>query len=887
MKWIHTIKPVTVIVVLCLLAAGVIVPIAVAAPDAQVATTAEAITIKSVKLSGEGVATELIIEANKPLTYTSYKTMAPNRLVIDFSQAVADDSAVSVQFDKGPVSKVTTKRFETEAGVLTRMELYLNQEIDPAIAPSLDKTGELRISFPGYKPASIVAESPTKAPEQQAVQPEVKNESPASQPAPEASPAIVAKQAVITDVTVRDGAVEILIDGEFPDYKTMRLNKPERLVIDFSNVQVGSLSRLISLNAAGVSTARIGAYPGKVRVVLDAVNGSLPDAVYERTQSGVKVSFPATASPAVIQQAATKASETSVEPVADKPVADRPVAAPAASAGARIEAIDFQVVNGVSRISIKTSGNPVVEDLLKSPGFVSVRVKNVLLPRSLQRSLESREFPTAVLRVTPVQVKTKTGHDALFRIALRVEAPAEIRRESDMLYLDIKNPEEVKPVVKEQAVTTTQKAAASADNGISADQLVQSDVKPTSGLKKTYTGRKVTLEFADAEVRKIFQLLSEVSNKNFVLGDEVTGNISLKLVNVPWDQALDIMLETKGLDKREDGNIILVRGKGKFKSALDEEQEIRKTALRGEPLETRMFEVNYADLPGLVTQFTALKTDRGVITQDTRTNKVIVKDVKTALDDMAKILKSLDVPEKQVMIEARIVEASTTFTRSLGINWGVHTTPNAGGDRWPFINSLHSAFGGIASAAPASGVGTAEGATGDITFGTIGANVKLSMRLSAAASAGLVKIISTPKIATLNNKTAKITQGQQVPYVSATSDKVETKFVEAALALEVTPHINNNGTIVMKIDAKNDAVGESGNPPPINKKQATTELLLRDGETTVIGGIYVDSESDGEKGVPWLMDIPVFGHLFKSASTTKVKTELLIFITPRILNSQI
>jgi type IV pilus assembly protein PilQ len=160
--------------------------------------------------------------------------------------------------------------------------------------------------------------------------------------------------------------------------------------------------------------------------------------------------------------------------------------------------------------------------------------------------------------------------------------------------------------------------------------------------------------------------------------------------------------------------------------------------------------------------------------------------------------------------------------------------------------------------------------------------------LSAAASAGLIKIVSTPKVATLNNKTAKITQGQQIPYTSSTSDKVETKFIEAALSLEVTPHINANGTIGMKIDAKNDSPGQvtaGSTAPAINKKQATTEMLLRDGETTVIGGIYVDSDNESDEGVPYLMDIPLLGKLFKTNTKTKNKTELLIFITPRILSS--
>jgi type IV pilus assembly protein PilQ len=253
---------------------------------------------------------------------------------------------------------------------------------------------------------------------------------------------------------------------------------------------------------------------------------------------------------------------------------------------------------------------------------------------------------------------------------------------------------------------------------------------------------------------------------------------------------------------------------------------------------------------------------------------------------MAMLLKNLDMPEKQVMIEARIIEASTSFTKSLGIHWGLYTDPNIGGGLG--INNLQTSFGGLTSTDPMSDDGFTQvpGAFTDIAFGTIGANVKLNMRLNAAATAGLVKIISTPKVATLNHKTAKITQGQQIPYTSATSDKIETKFVEAALSLEVTPHINANGTIVLKIDAKNDAPDRqtSVGTPPINKKQATTEMLLRDGETTVIGGIYVDRDTEGADGVPWLMDIPFIGHLFKSTNTEKSKSELLIFITPRILN---
>jgi type IV pilus assembly protein PilQ len=464
---------------------------------------------------------------------------------------------------------------------------------------------------------------------------------------------------------------------------------------------------------------------------------------------------------------------------------------------------------------------------------------------------------------------------------MRADAAYSLRKEADMAYLEFTHPSDLAV----GAVASAPKAAAPAQAPTADTVVEQQLVQPQStNGKRAYVGRKVTLEFADAEVRKIFQLLSEVSNKNFVLGDEVSGNISLKLVNVPWDQALDIIIDTKGLDKREEGNIILIRGKGKFKSLLDEEQEIRKAALKSEPLETRMFDVNYSDITTITTQLGALKTDRGSITPDSRTNKIIVKDVKAAIQDMELLLKNFDVPERQVMIEARIVEATTAFTRSLGVNWGVHYRD--GSSSIAGINSLDTSFGGLASnIAPTTGVSGQPGASAGISFGTLTSNIKLDMRLNAAVSAGLVRIVSTPRVATLNHKSAKITQGQQIPYTSSTSDKVETKFIEAALSLEVTPHINPNGTIVLKIDAKNDSPGTGGSPPPINKKQATTEMMLFDGETTVIGGIFVDRESKNDEGVPFLKDIPFLGGLFKSDSVEKTRNELLIFITPRILVS--
>lgn len=893
MKWKIALKPVVACLLCTWLSMGTGVRLVTAAPPEQ-QQAATPTRIQSVLVRGEGKSAELIIAASSPTTYTSYKSAAPARLVIDFSQTAPAESLANLSISKGPIKGVAVKRFDTDAGVLTRMEVFLSQDVDPVISPSQDRVGELVVSFPGYVEPPATTQPFAQEPLKQVDQPGVEASAGAVDTTQPAEDAEIKSQAdgqlsLVTGITAAAGGVTIVTNRPVADFKTFRLSKPERVVVDIPHARIGMAEKLIMVNSAGISTARIGSYPDKVRIVFDAINGSLADAVITKNDKGLHVAFAAeqTAHPetrTAPQTAASTNKAAAAQAVAPADAATVATKSAVTAVAAQVAAVDFQVVGDISRVMVKVSGSPVVEQPVKLPGSVAYRIKNVQLPRNLQRSLEAREFVSPVLRVTPVIIKTKSGSDVLIRVTMKKEAGFDFRKEADILYLDIKHPADMPVAAETQKTATTQKAAAPVKD----EQMLQAAEQQNTSGRRMYSGRKVTLEFADAEVRKIFQLLSEVSNKNFVLGDEVTGTISLKLVNVPWDQALDIILDTKGLDKREEGNIVLIRGKGKFKSLMDEEVEIKKAALKGEPLETEIFEVNYSDVAGIVTQFNALKTDRGVITSDARTNKVIVKDVRAVLTDMSKLLKSLDVPEKQVMIEARIVEASTDFSRSLGISWSLGTNPAAGGQHWPFINSANSVFGGIANTPGTSAIGSTTGAA-DITFGTIGANVRLSMRLNAAAKAGMVRIISSPKVATLNNKSAKITQGKQIPYISSTSDKVETKFVEAALSLEVTPHINNNGTIVLKVDAKNDApdTTSTSTTPPINKKQATTEMLLKDGETTVIGGIFVDSESEGEEGIPWLMDIPILGNLFKSKNYVKGKTELLIFITPRILNNAV
>jgi len=884
--------------------------------------------IESVLPSGDGASTELLIKLSSPATYTTYKTASPLRLVVDFSQATQGALSEPVVINRGNFKTVTASRFDTDAGVLTRLDIELVQDSEAVLSVSPANSGEIKISFPALSEAVPVAaekQTPEKAATEKVVAAETVNAVPpvAAEAAPAlgketASPSSSALTAdtshTLTAITAGKDTILLALDGPVPEFKSFRLNNPERLVIDLTDVKSTLLSRLLPLNVAGVASARIGLYPGKLRVVLDSVNGTFPETSLASTPAGVVISLNVTAPPPA-ENPNTKLTATHSAPVVSDSPAVKPVSATAehkvpekaavvdkqepvkkapkavsTNQAATVEMIDFQVVDGISRVSVKVAGDVFVDQPVQTSGFVTLTIKNALLPKKLQRSLEASSFASPVLRVTPLAIKSRKGASTKIRMALRASVPFEFRQEGDMLFVDFKHPEGAaadKLVLDTNDVKHSparqKSAAVDSEESISAELAPAAETSTKLDTVRHYKGRKVTLEFADAEVRKIFQLLSEVSNKNFVLGDDVSGAISLKLVNVPWDQALDIILDTKGLDKREDGNIILIKGKGKFKTQAEEEQDIKKALTKAIDLKTETFSVNYADITTISGQFNGLKTDRGTISLDTRTNKVIVKDIPQALDDMRKLLLQLDVAERQVMIEARIVEASATFTRNLGVNWGVHYRD--GSASFFGINSLDTGFGGLTSAAPTTGTGTSAGGNMGISFGTLSSNIQLDMRLNAAASAGMIKIISTPKVATLNHKAAKISQGQQIPYQNTTATTgAVTAFIAATLSLEVTPHINANGTIVMKIDAKNDTPG-TGSPPPINTKQATTEMLLRDGETTVIGGIFVDSDTSSDDGVPYLMDIPLVGSLFKTNNKTKSKSELLIFITPRILGA--
>lgn len=829
------------------------------------------------------------------------------KLIVSMMAPEADAKAQAAEAKPAPAS---------EAKEPPLAEARIEEKSLPAEAPAA-AAAEPAPAADAAKPAVAAADpaSPPAAPEKPADHPAavasvagVAAGSLVSEPAPQGAAQQSGRR--LTAVNTGADGIELAVDGGVLTFNSFKLAKPDRIVVDLFGVKNALGQKVVPVGALGIANVRIGSTPDKLRIVLDATEEKTPAFDVVKTDAGLKVRLgAASGKPAPALKALPAAPAAEPAPVATakpapasapaalpeqaapavKPAPKTHKAAPVAAAAhgkGTLESLDFNVVDGVSRITMKLSGGCEAGKPVRGVQGLSLSIANCQVPKKLQRALDTAQFGSPVLSVTPYQVKVKGNNVAKLLVRLRGNPPFTVRQEGDMLFWDITNPGPL-PAAKLPAAPVRAREAQPAEPQV-ADELLpaprQDDMVteiPTvqHATKKVYKGRRVTLEFSDADIRKIFQLIAEVSNLNFLIADDVTGTISIKLVNVPWDQALDVILDAKGLGMQREGNIVQIKPKAKIQTQADEDLAAKKAAERGMELRTMVFEVNYASTSDVAAQFAALKSDRGTITKDDRTSRVIVKDIQTALDEMRALLRTLDTPEKQVMIEARIVEATNTFTRDLGVQWGISYKDGSASTLG--INSLDTTFGGVVSTAGPGSTGSGGIGMG-VSFGKLTSNIQIDMRLAAAATIGQVKIISTPKVVTLNNKAAKISQGQSIPYQTTSAEGTKTEFVEAALTLEVTPHITADGSVSMKIKASNNSPG-TGSPPPINKKEATTELVVANGETTVIGGIYVDSDTESDTGVPFLADIPLLGWLFKSNSKTKTKTELLIFITPKLI----
>lgn len=407
-----------------------------------------------------------------------------------------------------------------------------------------------------------------------------------------------------------------------------------------------------------------------------------------------------------------------------------------------------------------------------------------------------------------------------------------------------------------------------------------------------YTGSRISLDFQKADIHNILRIIADVAGLNIITSDKVKATVTLKLKNVPWDQALDVILRNNGLDKTQDGNIIRVATMEEVAKDKEAASKNRKADVEIVPLFTRVFDVNYESVDKLKKNLDSLKSERGSVEINERTNTIIVKDMREKLAEMASLIERLDKREPQVLIEARIISATHDKVKGLGIQWGGYYN-NTSGLLFPntigvtggagAAPNVSSSGGGTGANFPiVPGAGGALGALG-LTLGAVNGTALLDAKLMAMEQDSDAVIISNPKITTMNNKKAVIKSGTQVPYQTTSNEGTKTEFKDAVLLLEVTPHITSDKHMRLTLKVTKDRP-LPGNPPPIEKREAETEVLVADGETTVLGGLFEDTTNTGQAMIPGLGRLPFIGWLFKNETSSNNNQELLIFITPKIVD---
>jgi type IV pilus assembly protein PilQ len=428
---------------------------------------------------------------------------------------------------------------------------------------------------------------------------------------------------------------------------------------------------------------------------------------------------------------------------------------------------------------------------------------------------------------------------------------------------------------------------------------------------RRYRGRRIDLDFNNADIHNILRLLAEVGGVNIVTSDDVTGTVTIRMRNVPWDQALEVILQAKGLGMVRRGNLIRVAPLETLEKERELAIERRKQLETLEPLETRLVPVSYATAGELEPRVEELLSDRGSVSVDERTNTLIVRDIADILDDVEELIRTLDTQTPQVLVEARIVEATSQYVRDVGIQWGGDVTMStATGNPTGLIFPANLGFtgGNYDTQTPTAGLspfqrqisnpnfgvnlpattGTGQGGALGITMGALGGGVNLAVRLSAAESTGVVRIISSPRILTLDNHEAHIAQGTLIPYSQISAQGVQTAFQEAKLELRVRPHVTSDGSVSMHVKVTRDEPDftrtSPRGDPTILKREAETDLLIEDGHTAVIGGIYTRNTGRTVDQIPFFGDIPILGVLFQRRRVRDERNELLIFLTPRIVN---
>jgi type IV pilus assembly protein PilQ len=805
-----------------------------ASPSFSQAPTPETYSIEKIEVTETAQGARVAIEGSKSFEYTVFRLPNPLRVVVDLPQARLGKLAGPVRIQDGTINVIQNRQVGPPTSG-ARIEIGLDQLVE------YDVVSEGKFLFLIFGKPAIPLPKEAKA----AAKKETEEKE-----APPAPPLKNARSLTAFEISAKVDwvKVDILGDGLIPDYRTLQLSRPTRLVVDLPQLVNASGKKTINVGSRLLKDIRIGQHPDKVRLVFVIPEEKLPP--YQLSREGQKLS---------LFLGELKKESAQLAEAAQK-------ATPREDARA-------------------TKTAPAVPTEKPQAGEPPKTVETVGVAEAAQK-VAPQETAQAKETAPAVPVEKPQG----------AEPPKPVRR-----------------------------AAAAPKAEAQAKKLKSSTLaeKPPVGI---YKGVKISLDFKDADIHNILRLIAEVSGLNIITTDDVKGKITIRLVNVPWDQALEVILATKNLIRIEEGNVLRITTWETLKKEREEKQKeeeillkTRDTKLKLEEPWKKILKLSYADaveLQKLLTEKSkegrTLLSPQGSVIADKRTNTLIIQDIRSNLEEIEHLVKQLDSAIPQVLIEARVVQAVTTFARSIGVQWGGSYNQTGGGTwSWGLTGNNPAAAagwgftpnqaGGSASTNlimpsnfvvnfPASTLATPTGGAA-ISFGKLTGNlVNLDLRLQLGETDGLTRVISRPKLATLDNKEAHIKQGEKIPYETTSQAGTQVQFIDAVLMLKVTPHVTPEGSILMKVLVTRDARGAFRSPvnqvPSIEAREAQTEVLVRDGETLVIGGIYETEKTETEQGIPWLMKVPILGWLFKNQETTSAKRELLIFITPTVIQKK-
>jgi type IV pilus assembly protein PilQ len=665
--------------------------------------------------------------------------------------------------------------------------------------------------------------------------------------------------------------LRLRLSGAAPEPMSFTIDDPARISLDLPNTVLGLQSRRQEVNVGPVTTILTAEANGRTRVVLN-MSAMAP---YQTRVEGNNVIVTIGQAPGASAPPAFAAQPQGGAPAA--------AAAAATTDGRSIRNIDFRRgADGAGQVVVELNDPRTTVDVRQEGGRIVIDFQNTNLPAELLRRLDVTDFATPVFTIDAL----RSNRDARLVVTAAAQYDQVAYQTDNQFTLELKPP--------------TQQAAA--QPGVF-DQ------------DREYTGERLTLNFQDLETRAVLQLIADFSGLNIVVSDTVQGSVTLRLQNVPWDQALDIVMTTKGLDMRRNGNVIIVAPAEEIAAREQADLEAKQALQTLEPLRSEFIQVNYAkaaELAELIrgTDTNALVSERGSVAIDARTNTLLVHDTATSLANIRRLVTTLDIPVRQVLIETRVVIVNDDYSRQLGVRFGSTvvkdnssnglismTGSSAGSD-----TIIGSALDNLAQTGQPFPVNVAPidqrynvnlpvgNPAGAFALAILDSDYLVDLELSALQAEGDGRIVSTPRVVATNQREARIEQGVEIPYQeSSSSGATTTQFKEAVLSLTVTPQITPDNRIIMDLLVTKDSVGEivpsatGGFVPSIDTRSVVTQVVVNDGETVVLGGIYETELRDTVSKVPVLGDIPGLGYLFRSRNNVNNNAELLIFVTPKIL----